>query len=100
MQTAARMNGVLIAIVLLLGAFAPPPAGAASARKQCIKERCERQKKDCLKAFKQQFKDAKKGCDDKTCKKKAQKTFKQGQKACKKAAAPCKQCCKGDAVGC
>jgi hypothetical protein len=96
----------LVFIVAGAGPLAlPPGVEAASAKRQCIREQCNRQREDCRKGYASQFKQAEAACnaltggDKKRCKKAAKKAAKEHQKACKTDAfKACKACCGTDQI--
>jgi len=85
-----------LGILLLAWGLVSPPAHAASARKQCLKDSCTPQRSLCASDSKEQFRAAKASCSSKRCKREAKRTFKKTKKACSAALTACKRCCKKD----
>jgi hypothetical protein len=92
---ASRLLTPLLSVALLLAA-APAPAAAPAA--QCIRARCNAQKKACLQSYQTQFTSLKAACSDRACRTSAKSFKRTNKKRCKQAAAACKQCCKADAA--
>jgi len=95
MRTPKAVVSLAFLTALVLGSLAVP-ADAASPKKQCIKSRCNAQKKACLAGFRSQFTAVKAACGDGKCKRNAKRAKRQNGKRCKHAFKSCKKCCGTD----